>query len=164
MKVAAHKTGAIGLRVVKARKTKVHQHHAMNVALVPSAMNVAHAPSAANKAHGPSAKSKGLAPSAKNVSSGPNKDHRVKAMLRVVIAHQENPKTLHNQEIQLRTVLTSQKEIAITAVEAGEDIRATADQKAMKPEQIQRPPIRPHESFRLTHNNPNLPGIVRIAE
>jgi hypothetical protein len=115
---------------------------------------------AMSEARVPSAKNKGLVPSAKTASHGPTKGPREKAMRPVVNVHRENPKNPHNQEIQLRTVITSQKEIVTTAVEAGADILATADQKAMKPERIQRPPILPHENFRFVYNNRNLLGVV----
>ena len=148
---AARKTEATGLHARKARKTKEHPL---------SAMNVDHDLSAVSKGRALSAVSKDLVKIIRNV---PIKGLHAKAMLREVIVRRENRRTLHNPEILLPEAITSQKEIATTAVEADADTPATADLKAMKPEEILRRTIHPHEKYRYTHNYRNVLGILRIA-
>ena len=148
----ARKTEATGLHARKARKTKEHPL---------SAMNVDHDLSAVNKDRVLSAVSKDLV---KIVSNVPIKGLLAKAMLREVIVRRENQRPQHNPEIQPPAAITSQKEIATIAVEADADTPATADLKAMKPEEILRRTIHPHENYRYTHNYRNVLGILRIAQ
>jgi hypothetical protein len=148
---AARKTEAIDLHARKASKTKEHPLNAMNAG---------HDLSAVNKGRALSAVSKDRVKIVRNV---PIKGLHAKAMLREVIVRRENRRTLHNPEILLPEAITSQKEIATIAVEADADTPATADLKAMKPEEILRRTIHPHEKYRDTHNYRNVLGILRFA-